>query len=306
MAFKTVRSVCLICAIALPAAAQDHDHKPIVVPSKPVISRIKVSYAVPHRVRIDGANNVLVADTRAGVVFRTAPDGITAVLANGLKEPVALASDEDGNVYIATAAKGQTAAGHIYKVTPDGDRETLHSGLTGLSDIARDQNGVLTVALEKQNRVIALREDGNRVTLSDRIKRPTALAHGQNGELFIASRAGQIWQLLPGKKLRKLADGLKSPSDMAVAPDGRLVIAATGERKLTVIKRGEQPKTFANVLPNTISVAFSKDGNMVVANSEQQSVTRVTSRFKGVCTHDGCNAEVKIIFKRPQKKRSAF
>lgn len=306
MAFRTATTVCLLCIIALPVIAQDHDHHPIVVPSKPVISRIKVSYAVPHRVRTDRANNVLVADTRAGVVFRTAPDGITAVLANGLKEPVGMAADEDGNVYIATAAKGQTAAGHIYKVTPDGDRETLHSGLTGLADIARDENGVFTVALEKQNKIIAINNDGEKTTLSNRIKRPTALAHGQNGELFVASREGKVWQLLPGQKLRQLAGGLKSPSDLAVTPDGRLVVAATGERQLTVIKRGEQPKVFARVLPNTNSIAFSKDGNLIVVNREQQSVTRVTSHFKGVCTHEGCNAEVKILFQPPTRKRSAF
>lgn len=306
MAFRAVTTVCLLSVLCAPAFGQDHDHKPMILPGKPSISRIQVSFAVPHRVRFDGSGNVLVADKRAGVVFRTAPDGITAVLADGLNEPVALATDEDGNAYIATAAKGRTAASEIYKVTPEGDRETLVEGLTGLTDIVRDPSGVLTIALGKQNKVISVDPDGERKVLIDRVAHPTALARGNNGELLIASAKGQVWQLLPGNRLRKLVDDLKSPSDLAVMADGRIVVAATGEKKLTVLQRGEQPKAYAKVLLNTNSIAFSAIGNMVVTNRELQSVTRVTSRFTGTCTHENCDAEVQVILRAPKPKRSAF
>ncbi len=293
---------CVLICVSMTATAQEHSHKTVTLMQAPSISRLKVSYAVPHRATVDPSGNILVADIRAGVVFKTRPDGSTSVLADGLNQPVSVITDEVGNAYIATAGQGKTGAGRIYKVTPEGERETLHGDLTSPTDILRDDTGTFTIALGTKNQIVTVDPDGAVETLCDRIKQPSALARGRDGELFIASRKGQIYQLLANGRIQKLADDLKSPTGLAICHDGRLVVASN-DLKLTVIEKGGV-KSFAKVPQGTTDIAFSPRGNMVIVNKLLQSVTRVTTRTQIPCPH--CDKPIPVILKKPKPSDTSF
>lgn len=286
-------------ALALQA---DHEHQAVTVTSPPVISRLKVAYAAPRRVAIDSTGHVLVADKRAGVVFRTAPDGVTSVFANGLDQPVGLTTDADGNAYIATAAKGRTGAGRVYRVNREGERETLVTDLTAPADLVRDDTGFITLALADS--VVRIDPDGERTVLCRSDERPRALARGLDGELFVATEKGSVFQLLADGVQRPLARGLESASDLAITSDGRLVIADEAATHLIVVAAGEAAKPYAKVPKGTVAVCFSAEGNMIVANAHYQSVTRVTTRMSIPCPH--CKARIPLILKRPTPNQAAF
>jgi len=62
--------------------------------------------ATVSAVAVDGRGRVAVADPAAGQVLRLEPGGARRVLASGLAEPVALACDRDGGLYVACRGDG--------------------------------------------------------------------------------------------------------------------------------------------------------------------------------------------------------
>ncbi|MFK7818261.1 MAG: hypothetical protein AB8G99_06065 [Planctomycetaceae bacterium] len=281
-----------------------HSHKQITLPQAPSISRLKVDYAQPQDVAVDSKGNVVVADSRAGVVFRTSPDGVTVVLANRLDQPVRVQVDEEtGDTFVITAAQGRTNAGCIYRVSPQGERETIHESLTAPVDFLRTDLDDTIVALKK-DQILRLNPEGQRELLCDQVKSPTALARGVDGELFVANRSGSVFQLLANGRIRELANGLKSPTDLSIAPDGRLIVADREAKQLTVIEKGGEVRVYAKVPRGTIAVAFSKSGNMVIGNRDLQSVTRVTSHLQVPCPH--CDKSIPVLLKRPKPPTNSF
>lgn len=303
MAIRLSLLAILLIAPGFCADEKPHQHEPIVYEMAPSISRLKVSFATPTKIAIDREGAVLVADTRAGVVFRTTTGGITSVIADGLKNPVGVEADEDGNAYVLTRGDGKTSTGSVYQVSPEGDRVTLHDRLVAPADVLRDEIGRVVVALPNTNQVIQIDPDGRRTILSRLIKKPVALARGRDGELFVASQTGSVFQLLPNGKAKELASGLKSPTDLSVTPNGRLVVADAQLPHLTVIAKGGK-KRYATVPVGTVSVGFTAEGNMVIANTHLQAVTRVNTRLTIPCPH--CDGEIPVILKRPSKKKQSF
>lgn len=280
-----------------------HAHKPVVYPSPPVISRLKVSYATPSRIVIAKDGSILVADTRAGVIFQTTVDGVTSIRANGLKKPVSVVSDKAGNAFVLTRGDSRTGSGAIYQVTPEGDRVTVHDDLDAPSDFVRDEIGNSIITLPESGLVIKIDPDGQRRTLTRDVPKPIAIAKGPNGELFVASSKGSVFQVLPTGAVRELAGDLKSPADLAIGPNGGLVIADIELGHLTVVAKGGK-KRYASVPKGTAAVAFDAAGNMVIANKHLQSVTRVTTRMSIPCPH--CDGAIPVVLKRPTARRDAF
>ena len=291
----------LLIAPCVRADERPHKHEPVVYEMAPSISRLKVAFATPSKIAIDAEGAVLVADTRAGVVFRTTTSGLTSVLADGLKNPVSVTADDLGNAYVLTRGDGKTSTGRVYQVSPEGERSTLLDRLTAPADVLRDEIGRLIVALPAIDQVRQVDPDGKQTILSRTIKKPVALAHGLDGELFVASATGSVFQLLPNGRVRELASGLKSPADLSVTPDGRLVVADATLPHLTVIAKGGS-KRYATVPVGTVSVDFTSEGNMIIANTHLQAVTRVNTRMSIPCPH--CDESIPVILKRPGKKQS--
>ncbi len=302
--FLLTLAVLLTCG-AIPTAAQEesHPHIPVTIPSAPVISRLKVAFSAPHRVVVADTGDIYVADIRAGVVFRTTPTNVTSVVADGLQQPVGLRLTNSDEIIVLTAGNDRTAQGRIYKVNSSGERSLIAGGLTAPRDVLIDDAGNLTVALHQANRIVRIDPDGERTTLG-RIDRPTALTRGPDGELFVASAAGVVSQLLPDGRVQTLAAGFNTPAGLSIAPDGRLLVVDSGSREIAAIEPERRRSLFARVPVGTVAVAFSREGNMVLANSHLQSVTRVTTRLSVPCPH--CSGRIPVVLKRPAPAQTGF
>lgn len=296
--------VALISALVPRLAAEEpaeHKHTPMSVTSPPVISKLKVAFAIPHRVLVEPDGDVLVADVRAGVVFRVSPRGTTVVLADGLDEPVGLARDRDNNVYVATRAGNKTGLGSVFKVTPDGEREAVCGDLTGVTDIARDRTGNLFVS-NRAGQVLRFNPDGERTIVVSRLGPVTSVLLDQNERLYVAN-AKRIVRLDPRGRVIPVAAGFRNLTDLAMTRDGRMVIADREAKKLFVMKKGK-PAAYASVPIGTTAVSFTSEGNMLVVNRELQSVTRVTTRMSVPCPH--CSKKIPLILKRPTPGHQSF
>ena len=227
----------------------------------------------PFGVAIDPSGNVLIADGGDGNRIRQVTlDGIVSTFAGGAEgfkdgagnaaafnTPSALAFDRRGNLYVA-----DTGNHAIRKITPAGVVTTIAgTGQPGDADgpaATAQFNGPVGVAVDKTGNVFVAD------TYNDRIRRIAP-----DGIVTTIAGTGR-----PGD-----ADGaahtaaFDTPSGIAVAPDGTLYIADTGNDAVRAITPGGLVSTLAAppegerrpILKRPVGIALTRDGYLYVSAS---------------------------------------
>jgi sugar lactone lactonase YvrE len=214
-------------------------------------------FSDPFGVAIDPLGNLLVAD--GDRIRRVTPEGTVSTFATGFDTPSALAFDRRGNLYVA-----DTGHHTIRKITPAGVVTTLagtgHAGyLDGPGNLAQF-NGPVGLALDKAGNVFVAD------TYNDRIRRIAP-----DGTVTTVAGNGA-----PGD-----ADGAAStaafdtPSGIAVAQDGTLYIADTGNDAVRAIAPTGLVSTLAApaegerrpLLKRPVGITLTHDGVLYVSAS---------------------------------------
>lgn len=140
--------------------------------------------------RSDGI--LFVSETGAGRITRVDPDGSTAVVAEGLNFPQALALDADSNLY-AVVGKGYHVLNEVFpvpahgdtviRISPDGGITTLVS-LKGVAGLAIDPEGGLFVSAGGDVRRIS--PDGNVSHFASGFHNSIGLAFDLAGNLYVS------------------------------------------------------------------------------------------------------------------------
>jgi sugar lactone lactonase YvrE len=175
------------------------------------------TFSGPRGVAVDGSGNVYVADSNNSVIRKITPDGVVSTFAANpghsptIQFPTAVAVDTAGNVYV------NDNRNLIRKVTPDGTINNFvgNSGLT-------NADGVGTAAGFNYPGSIALDRDGNlwvADVANQLIRRvtPAGVVTTVAGAVF---RNGNVNGF-------GISARFNYPSGIAVAPNGRILIADT-------------------------------------------------------------------------------
>ena len=270
-----------------------HSHEPIDVPSRPIVSRMKLPLVHPRRLLVDSSGNLLIADWGAGAVLSIDSHGGHTVLASGLDEPAGLACDAEGNVYISTHSQGVPEAGSIIRVTPAGEQSLYAAGLTGPTALAFDARGILHVANFHDDSVSRISADGEPTEFAVEIPQPSALVFDEAGMLYVASSTmGTVYSVSPHGDARVIAMGFSVPSDLSLDPDGHLIIANYNAGELTYLQGNGRGRRFATVPKGTIGLVFDRDGNLLLANWDEPFVIKVTSKLTVPCPH--CEKQIPV------------
>lgn len=168
----------------------------------------------------------------------------------GRVDPVTLAADRGGALYVADADRDRVLAfdfsGRFLRTIGGfGDRPGSFRGLKGLGTGPR---GALVTA-ERVNRRVQRLDAGGRVTASWPLavaREPGALpvAVDDSSRVAVADEAGgRLWLFDPGGRLLAMIDGLARPRALAFAPDGTLIVAEAGrgEVRRFAIERSAAP-----------------------------------------------------------------
>ena len=238
-------------------------------------------FDTPSALAIDAQGALYVADTGNHAIRRVAPDGAVTTLAGdgtpGDADGRGAAARFNGPVGVAVDAAGRVIVADTYNdrirvVAPDGTVSTLAGGpspgfLDGAGGDARFDTpaGVAVTAAgqvvvaDTGNGAIRLVEPSGIVTtrgvnVDDGLVRPTGIAVDAGGAIVTTDDRGRIVLVAPSGRARTLAgtfsgfrDGeadtarFRRPWGVAVAGEGRLVVADTGNalvRTITAAGRG--------------------------------------------------------------------
>jgi DNA-binding beta-propeller fold protein YncE len=197
-------------------------------PPKPLVAVVTVAgvgpkissadLSDPFGVAADEDGNLFISDGAGGRIHRVPAEGAASVIAEGLDMPSAVALAPDGTLVVAN-----TGAHTIARVDPPTGRVSLIAGAPGMSGEA---DGAHTQA---------------------RFNAPVGVAVGKDGTIFVAdtyndriraiARDGRV-RTLAGASEPGYQDGIgtearfDTPCGIAVAPDGALLIADTGNHRI--------------------------------------------------------------------------
>lgn len=278
-----------------------HQHDPIVLDARPIISRLEMPLVHPRRILLDGQGDLYVADSGAGAVLSYSLEGKTSVLVDGLDEPSGLAQDSAGTLYVSTFAGGISGAGAVFKLSSMGKPTVYVDGLSAPTAIAFDKHDNLYVAGFDQGTILRITTDGQASIFAADLVNPTALAFDKKGRLLVTSGTeGTVSRISPAGEVMVAARGLLGPADLVFDPQGRLIVVNLEGTELSHVDEKGRIKTFALVPKGTVSVVFTPEGNFILANWDLDFLLKVVSRLEVPCPH--CDKKIPVELK-PQRPR---
>ena len=177
----------------------------------------------PSGLAIGPDGTIYVASYSRDEVYRFTPAGERSVHVSGLATPAGLAFDRTGRLLIANRRTNQ-----ILAVAGDGDPEPVIDGLrTPVGAVQTPDNGYVVSNIG--GGVTILRPDGVRIEAGKAFGTPgPGVAMTKDGRVFVVDYGGTtVREIMPDGQSRAVAEGLRSPVGLVVAPDGTSLLTAT-------------------------------------------------------------------------------
>jgi len=240
-------------------------------------------FSFPWKSAVDEQGNIYVADRDNHKVRKITPDGTVSTLAGStsgyadgvgtaakFNQPLDVAVDKDGNVYVADNNNHR-----IRKIAPDGTVTTLAGSISGYADgngaaasfanpsgIDVDADGNVYVADRLNHRIRKITPAGVVTTLAGaggpgsvdgepanaKFNQPYGVAINASGMIAVADLSNNQVRLIHEGKVTTIAgtvsgfvDGLgtsarfNQPTDVAITPDGTVYVADLGNNRVRKI-----------------------------------------------------------------------
>jgi hypothetical protein len=208
--------------------------------------------------------DLYLADPTARAIFKFTPAGERSTFASDLYQPVALAFDRKGNLFVGDSGSGiPQMSSTIFKYAPDGTKSTFASlGLTELLGLAFDGVGNLFVSTGSD--ILKFAPNGAQSTFATRLNGVWALAFDRFGNLYAT-----INPIGPASIVKIAVDGTSTTVASFRAVASATALAFDANAHLFVVVGGSilkvQPTgsytTFAGG-DFTDTLAFDNDGNL--------------------------------------------
>ena len=141
----------------------------------------------------------------------------------------AITSDAQGRVFFMSPAEGK-----IYRLSVDGAPVAFATVSPGDNAMAFGPDGRLYVAEIARRRVLAIDSSGHTKVVAEGVAgRGLTVTH--RGDIYLSEwgadgeNSGKVWLISSGGEKRMLAEGLNSPSAIALTPDGLWLFVADND-----------------------------------------------------------------------------
>lgn len=179
----------------------------------------------PSGLAISPKGEVYVASYNDDLVWRFTPGGTRTVFVKGLATPAGLSFDSQGRLLIANRRSNQ-----ILAAQPDGNIDVVADGL---------QTPVGAVELPNHDLLVSNIAGGISLVSGGKTAKPINMELGSPGPGIVAAGADAAYVVDYGgttvSRINRqgersiIADGLRSPVGLAIAPDGTLMVATWGD-----------------------------------------------------------------------------
>ena len=204
--------------------------------------------------------------------------------ATGLANPVGIAFDNSGNLFVANSEPGVNS---ITKVTTAGVVSVFATGLHDPQGVAFDSSGNLYVANAGNGTISEIAPGGTISTFASGLHGPQGLAFDSAGNLYVSCSDNTIQEITPRGVVSTFASGLNGPTALAFDSIGNLYVANYGSDQGTTISRITPfgvVSTFATGLNSPNGLAFDSSGNLYVANAGNFTISKITPAGSSVTT----------------------
>lgn len=207
------------------------------------------------------AQNIFVADWDVGKIYEIMPGGSPGTVYSGLGQPVGLAFNSSGNLYVADSTGGTV----LSTTTPGGSLSTFASGFSNAHGLAFAQNGNLFVSDFNTGTIYSHNSSGTNSIFATGVGQPLGLAFNSAGDLFVADRtSGDIYEFAPDGSRSTFISGLSSPYGLAFNAAGDLFVSVSNG--ITEITPGKVLTPFLN-MTGIADMAFDNSGDLFATDS---------------------------------------
>jgi len=236
------------------------------------------------------AQTIYVANQNSVLAF--APDGTASTFATGFDNPIGLAFDNNGSLFVSNFANDS-----ISKVAPDGTVSTFATGVSTPAGLAFDSSGNLFVANSAANTVSEITQCGTVSIFASGFAYPTGLVFDASGNLFIgnanngATNNGTISRITSSGTVSTFVTGLLNPSSqLAFDSSGNLFVGSTGDGNIYRFTPDGLESVFAAGQGNPVGMAFDQNDNLYLTD---QSVTIQEIASNGASTTFASNGTLR-------------
>lgn len=275
----------LCCLPAGSLRADDHRHRPIVVPSKPVIERIPLKVAQPVDVVVSEYDEIFVVDSLAGMLFRIDADHQSSLLIEDMRGINEVAANKSEIVVLQSLKRN----GRIVRVSENGLQQPVASFAFQPVGLAIDNTGRIWTANGRSGIVYQLDSEGTVLVKANLSETVVDLVVDDVGSCTALLKSGQL---------------IKIFGDASTDPAGHLPknirrIQFNTKRQVIGISDDEIPELFsatesasevnrvARTMRGTTAFDYDRLGNLVLSSPDLRAITKVTSHFEVPCPHCG-------------------
>jgi sugar lactone lactonase YvrE len=228
--------------------------------------------------------DLYVADPIAGTIFKFTPTGGKSTFASEIQQPVALAFDHKGNLFVASSGSGipTNKPFYIFKYAPDGTQSTFASlGLTVNQFLGMAFDGAGNLFVSTASRILKFTPNGTQSTFAADLQGVWALAFDRFGTLYATLNPTG-----PSSIVKFATDGTMTPFASFHVSQSATALAFDANGRLFVklgssILKVEPDGTYTTFLESDFrnALAFDNDGILYAAfsayNASEPAIVKI-------------------------------
>jgi hypothetical protein len=192
------------------------------------------TFAGNEGLAFDCCGNLFSADF-GGDIFEVDSNGVPTVYASGLNEPIYLAFDSVGNLFVSCVAGGGFGDGYITKITTNGAQSFFASGLNQPKGLVFDSKGNLLVAEGETGNIYEYTTNGVQSSYAVVTNSSSEIAFDNAGDLFVTQPGNNcVVKIAPDGTQSLFASGLDNPTALAFQPLPVLNISLSGANAVSL------------------------------------------------------------------------
>lgn len=241
-------------------------------------------FSLPARALVPG-EVIYVADVNTGAIRQFNAAGQGSAFGNvGPVNPVGLAVDAAGNVYVANRSGG--VSGTIDRFSPTGNLTLFSSAMDFPSKLAFDGSGNLYAGMVGDNTVRKFNSLGqSTIFASSGLNGPIPLAFDHSGNLYVGNvNDNTIMKFGPSGQPALFASGGLYPYGMAFDHSDNLYEANFGDNTIEKIDPAGHSTIFAGLssgINAPVDLAFDGAGNLFVLNLGNNTILQFDAAGHG-------------------------